>query len=117
MAIKTCLEEAIKKVEIERDRQAQVAKDRAMRERIIPFNAEIDKARDEAIAQRQNALNAELKAQQENFAKERQSFFEAAEKKKSENAEVVISSETAIVVAEYNRHISKLQAQLADIKE
>lgn len=115
--IKSHLEEAIRRIEGDKARDIAIVKERVTREQIIPFNAEIDKARDAAIAQRQSEMNANIACQQEAFAKERQSYIEAAEKKKNDNAAAVIASETAIVCAEYDKHITKLKAQIQDTKE
>lgn len=115
--IKTYLEEAIKKLEGEKAREIAVAKEKAMREKIVPFNVEIDKARDAAILQKQNEMSAQIAAHQEAFAKEKQSYIDAAEKKKAENADAVIASETAVISAEYDRHIAKLNAQIQEVKE
>lgn len=117
MAIKVHIEEAIKKLQIERERAVVSVKERVTREQIVPFNIEIDKARDSAIAQRQEELNADIRARQESFAQERQSFMESAEKKKAENAKTVLETETAIVVAEYDKHIQKLRQQLEEVNE
>jgi hypothetical protein len=115
--IKTHLEEAVRKIELDKERAVAQAKERVTREQIVPFNAEIDKARDAAISQKQNSLNEQIKAHQETFAQERQSFIEAAEKKKNDNANAVLATEVAIVTAEYDRHLAKLRAQIDDVKE
>lgn len=115
--IKTYLEEAVRKIESDKQRAVASIKEKVTREQIIPFNAEIDKSRDAAIAQRQAELNATIATQQEAFAKERQAYIDAAEKKKAENSMAVITSETAVVSAEYDRHIAKLNAQIQEIKE
>lgn len=117
MAIKVYLEETIKRLQVERDRAVATVKEKVTREQIVPFNIEIDKARDSAIAQRNEELNAEIKARQEAFSVERQSFIESAEKKKNEHAQAVIETETAIVVAEYDKHIKRLTEQLSEVSE
>ena len=115
--IKTHLEEAVRKIENEKAREIAIVKDKVTREKIVPFNMEIDKARDAAILQKQSEMSEHIAAHQEAFAKEKQSYIDAAEKKKADNAEAVITSETAVVVAEYDRHIAKLNAQIQEIKE
>lgn len=117
MAIKVHIEEAIKKLQIEKERAVVSVKERVTREQIVPFNMEIDKARDSAIAQRNEELNEDIKARQEAFALERQSFIESAEKKKADNAKTLLETETAIVAAEYDKHIERLRELLKEVNE
>lgn len=117
MAIKVYLEEAVKRLQVERDRAVAMVNERVTREQIVPFNIEIDKARDSAISQRNEELNAKIKELQEAFALERQSFIDSAEKKKAEHAQAVKETETAIVVAEYDKHIKRLTEQLSEVSE
>jgi hypothetical protein len=117
MSIKAIYEQAIRSLEAERQTVANAKKEQVTREKIIPFNQEIDRAREQAIAERQQALNATIVAQQEHFAKEKQEMIEAAEKKKAENANAVITTETYAVTVEYDKAISKLNEQIADLKE
>ena len=115
--IKTYLEETLRKIESDKARAIASVKEKVTRELIIPFNAEIDKSRDAAIAQKQAEMNSNIASLQENFAKERQAYIEAAEKKKQENCTAVIATETAVITAEYDKHIAKLVAQIKEIKE
>lgn len=115
--IKPYLEEVVKKIEAERERQIEIVKERVTREKIIPFNQEIDKAREKAIAELQESLNAAIVAHQERFAKEKNSLIEAGERKKSENANTVITTEVGIVTIEYDRAITKLKEQIEEVKE
>lgn len=117
MAIKNYIEEAIHKIEVDRERVAVQIKDKVTREKILPFNAEIDKARDEAIAQKQSILNATIASQQEEFAKQRKEIIDAAEKKKSENANSIITAEVSIALAEYDEHLAALRNQCQKVKE
>ena len=115
--IKQHLEEAIKKIEIDRDREANEVRNRVLREKIAPYNAEVDRLRDEAIASKKSALDANILEKQETFAAERKSIIDAAEKKKTDNANAVITAEVAVCTAEYDRHINKLRQQISDVKE
>ena len=117
MAFKVHIEEAIKKLQIERERAVVATREKVTREQIIPFNLEIDKARDSAIAQRTEELNAEIKAKQEAFAQERQSFIDSAEKKKADNSKMLLETENAIVVSEYDKLIAKLRELVEEVKE
>lgn len=117
MSIRVQLEQAIRGLEAEKQTIANATKEKVTREKIVPFNQEIDKARDGAIAEKQQALNASILALQEKFAKEKQEIYEAGEKKKSDNATSVITSEIYAVTVEYDKHIAKLNDQIANLKE
>jgi hypothetical protein len=117
MAVKTHLEQAVKNLEAERDREAAIVKDRVTRETIIPYNQDLDAARDKAIAELQQNLTGEIANLQEKFAKEKKAIFEANERKKENNANSVISTETYSVVVKYDKAIAKLNEQIADLKD
>jgi DNA-directed RNA polymerase len=117
MSIKAHLEQAIKSLEIEREKEVAIIKERVTREKIVPFNQEMDIARDKAIAEKQQALNATIIAHQENFAKEKKEIIEAGEKKKEKNATAVITSEAYSVTVNYDKAIAKLKEQIAELKE
>jgi hypothetical protein len=108
------LEQAIKNLEAEREREVAIIKEKATREKIVPFNQEMDIARDKAIAEKQQALNATIVAHQEQFAKEKQEIVAAAEKKKQENANSVITTEAYTVTVKYDKAISKLKEQISE---
>ncbi len=117
MSIKAHLEQAVRSLEAEKQTVANATKEKVMREKIIPYNQEIDRARDSAIAEKQQALAATIAAHQETFAQEKKEMFAAAEKKKSENADAVLTAETYAVTVEYDKAIAKINDQIADLKE
>lgn len=117
MSIKTIYEQTIRSLEAEKMTIMNATKERVMREKIIPFNQEIDSARDKAIAEKQQALNATIVAQQEQFAKDKKEIIEAGEKKKEENATAVITSETYSATVEYDKSIAELKEKLSNLKE
>ena len=117
MSIRTHLETAVKALEAEREREVAVIKDKVTREKIVPFNRDLDVSRDKAIAEKQATLNATITAHQEQFAKERQQIIEAAEKKKAENATAVVTAEAYTVTVEYDKAIAKLKEQLEGLKD
>jgi hypothetical protein len=117
MSIKTHLETAVKALEAEREREVAVIKDKATREKIVPFNRDLDIARDNAIAEKQTALNATILAHQEQFAKEKKEIIDAAEKKKVDNATAVITAEAYTVTVQYDKAIAKLKEQIEGLKE
>ena len=117
MSIKAHLEQTIKALEVEREKEVAIIRERVIREAINPFNQEMDIARDKAIAEKQQQLNATIVAHQEKFAKEKQEIFEAAEKKKAENATAVITTEAYTVTVKYDKAISKLKEQIEELKD
>lgn len=117
MSIKLHLEQAVKNLESEKATVINAVKERVTREKILPYNKEIDIARDNAIAEKQAALNATIVAHQEHFAKEKQEMISAAENKKQENANAVITTETYTATVEYDKAIAKLNEQISELKE
>ncbi len=117
MSIRAQLEQAVRGLEAEKQTIANATKEKVTREKIAPFNQEIDKARDNAIAEKQQALNSAIMALQEKFAKEKQEIYDAGEKKKAENATAVITSEIYAATVEYDKHIVKLNDQLSNLKD
>lgn len=117
MAIKAYLEQVIKNLEAEKEREVAVIKERVTREKILPYNQEADKGRDLAIAELQSTMNENIKACQEKFAKEKQAIVEENEKRKENNANAVLATETYEVTGKYDKAIAKLNEQIADLKE
>lgn len=117
MSIKMHLEQTVKALETEREKEVAIIKERVTREKIIPYNQEMDIARDKAIAEKQQALNETIVSHQEHFAKEKKEIIEAAEKKKAENATAVITTESYTVTVKYDKAIAKLKAQIDELKE
>jgi hypothetical protein len=116
MSIETHFEALIKNLEAEKEREVAAIKEKAMREKVVPYNREMDIARDKAIAEKQEALNQAIATQQEIFAKERQKIVEAAEKKKADNMNTVLATETYTVTGVYDKEISFLKERLANLK-
>lgn len=117
MSVKAHLEQTIKALEQEREREVANIKDKVMREKIVPFNQEMDSARDKAIAEKQQALNATILACKDNFEKEKKEIIEAGEKKKEKNANAVITTEAYAVTVTYDKAIAKLKEQIAELKD
>lgn len=115
MSIKAHLEQTVKALEAEKEREISTVKDRALREKIAPFNQDIDVSREKAIAELQTTLNGKIVALQENFAKDKQALVEAGEKKKQDNASMVLATETSVVTIAYDKAICKLKEQIAEL--
>ena len=117
MSIKLHLEQAAKSLEAEKEREVAVIKDKVTREKIIPYNQEADKGRDLAIAELQQNMNEDISARQEKFAKEKQEIFQENENRKEKNANAVLATETYTVTLKYDKAITKLNEQIAELKE
>ncbi len=117
MSIKQHLQNALSSIVSEKERAISVAKEKTMRESIIPEHADINKKRDEAIAKITANHNAKIAELQEHFNKEKQEFIEAAEKKKTEVSNSMLECAVATVNAEYAKAISTLEKQIADTEE
>jgi hypothetical protein len=117
MAIKQYFETALRGIEQERERAISVAREKAMREKIVPNNATIDASRTEAINALTANLNKEISALQEKFNIEKQAIIEASEKKKSEFATATMETEASIVSVQYDAAINALKKQISEIKE
>lgn len=117
MSIKEILEQAKKNLETEKQREETLAKEKAMREKILPYNQQADKGRDLAIAELQQTMNEDITARQAKFAKEKQAIVDENEKRKENNANAVLATETYEVTGKYDKSIAKLNAQIAELKE
>ncbi len=115
--IKGYLEQAIKSIEVERERAVATVKDRIVREKIAPYNTELDNSRAKALQELDTELNAKVVVLQEEYAKKKQNLVELGEQDKQKHTETVLATELAVVTVEYDNAINKLKAQIAEIKE
>lgn len=111
------LERQISDIKALEERQVAVIKDKVIREKVAPFNQEIDQARVKAENELLQKLNANIKALQEQFSKEKQLLLEVGEKKKAEYLNSVMASETYQITSECDKIISKLNSQVKELKE
>lgn len=109
MMVRQIFEEAVAKIEANRQREIEVARQRAMQEQIIPFNRDIDEHLRNAIAELQTQHNARISQMQQAFELEKSALADAAAKKKSDNAEAVIFSVSSAIEAEANDAIKRLR--------
>ena len=117
MSVKSHLQQAVKNLEAEKEREAAIIKERVTREKIIPYNQDMDIARDKAIAELQDKLTANITAQQEEFVKQKGVIYDANEKKREKNANSVITTETYTTTVMYDKAITKLNEQIAELKD
>lgn len=117
MSIKQHLTSALANIKNDKERAISVAKEKAMREQVVPQHAEINTARDEAIAKITEAHNGKIASMQEAFTAEKQEIINAAEKKKGEVTNSVLECAVATVNIIYDKAISDLEAQISKVEE
>jgi hypothetical protein len=106
---KQIFDETIAKIEATRQRNIEIAKQKAMQEQIIPFNCDIDNSLRDAIAELQTQHNTKIAQMQQAFEAEKQALAEAANSKKSAFAENTIATAVSVINAEADTTIAKLR--------
>lgn len=115
--IVTHLEDAKAKIEAEKAAKVSTIREQVTREKILPYNAEIDKAREKAITELAVEHNKQVSTLNNSFEEQKKKLVEAGEKKKAEYAENVIAMETAVVCIPYDNAVAKLQEQINELKK
>ena len=108
--IKQIMEQSIAQIEGDRQRKIESERQRVIREKVVPFNAEIDDALRDAVAEENRQLNATISAVQARFEEKRKELNEAAERKKKEYADTEIATAVAAINAKADdaiRHIKE----------
>jgi hypothetical protein len=117
MSIKQHLQTALNGIKADKERAIATAKEKAMRETIIPQHNEINKARDDAISAITSQHNAQMQELQDKFSKHKQELIEAAENKKSDVTASVTNCATAEASIAYDKTINSLEEQISKIQE
>lgn len=115
--IKSHIEQTIKSIEAEKAQAVSVIKERVLKEKIMPFNSEIDSARTKALAEIDTELNQRMSELKQEYEVKKQELVKLGETKKKQNEEAVLASELAVVAVDYDATISKLTAMLTEISE
>lgn len=115
--IKAFLQQAVRNIEAERDQKIAGLKDIVLREKIVPYNTEIDTYRTQAIAEIDKEFNIKLSELRKEFEEKKRQIIALAEEKKKTNMEEVYASELAVVTIEYEAHIAKLNSQISECSE
>lgn len=115
--IKTYLEQAIRSIEADKEKAVSEIKDRITREKIIPYNTEVDNYRAKALTEIEDELNQRIASIRQDYEAKKQELIRLGEEKKKANADNILMSELAVATVEYDTHIAKLNAQLAEVKE
>lgn len=120
------LENAKAQIKAEADRECAIVIEKAKREKIIPFNQDIDKDKAETIAKLNQAqmeekakitetYNLSLVKLQEKYDGDRKIIVDLAEKKKADNESAVLATETYPITKDCDKAIAKLDAQIAEL--
>lgn len=117
MSIRQHLQNALTAIVADKERAVGLAKEKAMRESVVPEHTNINKMRDEAISKIAANHNAKLAELQEHFNDEKKQILEAAEKKKADVANSMIACAVANVTVEYDKAIVTLEKQIAEAGE
>lgn len=117
MSIKAHLEQAVRSLETEKEREVAVIKERVTREKIMPYNQEQDTLRDKAIAELQQNMNEDITARQAKFAKEKEAIIKENENRKENNANAVLATETYEVTGKYDKEITYLKKRMEELKD
>ena len=115
--IKTALEQAIKSIEAEKSQKLNEVKEKITREKILPFNAEIDTARSKALAELDTELNQRVTEIRKEYDEKKQELVRLGEEKKRQNAETLLTSEMAVVSVRYDNAVSKLKQHIEETEE
>jgi uncharacterized protein YqfA (UPF0365 family) len=110
--IKQVYNDAINKIEACRQQQIEAAKAQVMREKIVPFNAEIDTALRAAIQELTARHNEKTKNLQADFNMQKQSLIEAAEQKKKEFAATAMEIAVSVINKEADCAIANLASYI-----
>lgn len=114
--VKEYLEQAVKNIEMEKERQVSAVRERIMREKIIPYNADVDQSRAKALAELDNELNTKFLELRQAYDLKKQELVRLSEENKKENAEKLVATELAVLTIEYDKAIAKLNSQIAEIE-
>lgn len=111
------LERQVAEIKAVEQRQIAAVKERVMRDKIVPFNQEIDQARAKAETELAQTLSKNIAALQEQFALEKKALYDAGEKKKADNLSSVMATETYNITSECQNAIGQLTKQINALKE
>ncbi len=107
--IKQIFETAVSQIESDRQRNAEIAKQKAIQEQINPFAADIDTSLKVAIEKLQRDLNEQIQKLQNDFNTTKHSMIDAAARRKAEYSDSVINAAVAIVNENADKAIEHLK--------
>lgn len=111
---KQVYQNAVAQIEANRQREIDVARQKAMQDQVVPFNRDIDNSLREAIAELQNQHNEKIAQLQKAFDSEKVSLTNAAAEKKHSFAEGAINSAVSVINAEADAAIAHLRKYIGE---
>jgi F0F1-type ATP synthase membrane subunit b/b' len=112
MGIEKYIKSAIAQIEQEKQKEVLIIREKVLRDKVAPYNQEIEKARLEAETKLANELNEKINALREQFSRDKQAIMDACAKKKEDFLNLELSTATYDIVAQYDKAIAGLTAQL-----
>ena len=109
MEIKEIFNQALNQLEQEKQRQISSAKEKVIREKVIPYNAEIDKKKVKAIEELTNKFNADMNALRTTYENDKKTLETAGEQKKNEYQQNAVEVELATINATFANAKSELE--------
>lgn len=115
--VKEILENAVKQIEANRTQQLAVLAQKVRAEKVIPYNAELDKKRDRAIAEEREKFNTNVAKLQAEFNTTVEQISQASEETKKAFEKSAIESATASINVLCDKAIASLEKQISEVKE
>lgn len=117
MDIRQIISQTIAQIEAQKQREISLSKEKVIRDKIVPFNNEIDRARDKAINELELKLNSDITALKSNFEQDKKNLIEMGEKKKADFQRTSVETEIATVNAQSTIARAKLEKILEELGE
>lgn len=115
--VKEILENAIRQIEANKAQQVNTVVQKVRSEKIVPYNAELDRKRDRAISQERENFNAQVASLQAEFNAKIEEISKATEATKASFERATIDSATAEINTRCDIAIEALKKQIAETKE
>lgn len=115
--LKSIIEEAIAKMQAEKAQKVAVVKDKITREKIAPYNAQIEQARAVDLQKLDSELATKITEIKTEYEARKQAVIKRVDEEKQKNAEAMLATEIAVVAVDYDNAIAKLTEQLNGIEE
>jgi hypothetical protein len=115
--VKEILENAIRQIEVNKTQQLNVVVQKVRTEKIVPYNAELDRKKDRAIAQERENFNAKVAELQADFNAKVEEISKATEMTKASFERATIEGATAEINNRCDTAIEALKKQIAETKE
>lgn len=113
--MKARLEQTIREIEVMKNNKVAEIKDRVVREKIAPYNANIDQLRAKALAELEAELNGKIVELKTIYETKKQELVRLGEEDKKANADSILASEVASVIVKYDKMIARLNADIAEL--